>query len=125
MERVAGPSSSSRHRSDPVGLVIAAVVTTGVAALALIPLAAPGIDCARTPVQVSADTRGTSLQQVRQLVARDHATRAGRVEVAHDGPDVRELSVTDGSGAHVLGTVRVVRAPDDGWVVATTNTCDD
>ncbi len=124
MERMGGPSSP-RTRPDPVGLVIAALLTTGVVALAMTSLVAPRLDCARSPVPVSADTRGTSLQQVRALVARDHATRPGQVDVVRDGADARELRIADGDGGHHLGSVRVVRAPRDGWVVATTNTCDD
>ncbi len=124
MERVGGPSSL-RNRPDPVGLVVGAVALTAVAALALIPLAAPRLDCARTPVRVAADTHGVSLPEVREVVARDLGTRPGRIEVVPDGPDARELTVTDAGGDHLLGTVRVVRAPDEGWVVATTNTCED
>lgn len=122
MQRVQGPSSP-RSRPDPAGLVIAAVLMTGVAALVLVPMVAPRIDCARTPVEVAADTHGLSMPEVRRLVARDHSTRAGDVAVHGDG-DTCELVVTDGAGEQRIGSVRVVRAADDGWVVATTNTCD-
>lgn len=105
--------------------MIAALLTTAVVALAMTSLVAPRLDCARTPVSVSADTQGASLQQVRALVARDHATRPRRVDVVRDGTDARELRISDGDGRHHLGSVRVVRASGDGWVVATTNTCGD
>jgi hypothetical protein len=75
-------------------------------------------------VRVASDTQGLSLPEVRDVVARDLGTRPASIEVADDGPDARELAVTDGGGHH-LGTVRVVRAPEKGWVVATTNTCGD
>jgi hypothetical protein len=121
MHRVQGPSSP-RSRPDPGGLVIAAVLMTGVAALVLVPMVAPRLDCARTPVEVAADTHGLPLPDVRQMVARDHSARTGDVTVTGDG-DSRELVVTDG-GRQRIGAVRVVRAADDGWVVATTNSCD-
>ncbi|GAA1475778.1 hypothetical protein GCM10009623_02240 [Nocardioides aestuarii] len=122
MPPVQGPSSP-RSRPDPGGLVIAAVLMTGVAAFVLVPMVAPRLDCSRTPVEVAADTQGLSLREVRRVVAEDHATSPGSVTVTGGG-DARQLVITADDGRQRIGSVRVVRAAGDGWVVATTNTCD-
>lgn len=71
-------------------------------------------------------TKGAPLSEVRQSIARAYATQARFVRSDRDGADAVEVSTQDAAGSHVLGTVRIVRAPSGvGWPQATANTCDD
>lgn len=98
----------------------------GAVAFGVMAYAKPDLDCARTPVDTSADAKGMSLHEVRKSLAREYATRARYVEFEPDGADAVEMAVWDAGGDFFHGNVRVVRAPSGGgWLRATTNTCGD
>jgi len=82
--------------------------------------------CARTPQQHPPDSVGASLEQIRQYLASEYATKVRYVVASPDGPDAMEMSVSDANGMFFHGKVRVIAAPrGGGWLIATTNTCGD
>jgi hypothetical protein len=92
----------------------AALVRTGSAA-----------DCARTPQTHPPDAIGVPLERVVRFLAQQYATSPRRLHVTADGGDAVEIEVWDAGGDFFHGTVRAVRAESGGWLLATTNACDD
>jgi hypothetical protein len=105
---------------------LAALVLVAVVAVGLVAYADPGADCARTPLDISPDVKGTSLHEIRQSLANEYATRVRYVQPEPDGADAVEMSVWDAGGDFFHGNVSVIRASSgDGWLQATANTCGD
>ena len=124
------PSAGPRPRRlvvrSAIAVCAAALLFVGTMAAAVIADARAEVDCARTPVAVAPDATGSSLEQLREDLAYQYATRPRFVVPHPEGSQAYELSVWDAGGDFFHGDVRVVRAwSGSGWVQATKNTCGD
>lgn len=118
-----GPPS---RRRLVLAIALGVVVILVTAVLAYVNTRGPGGGCARTPQVHPPDAIGVSITRIREHLATKYATRPRHVSPTPDGPDAYELSILDADGQHHHGDVRVQRAPaGGGWLIMTTNTCDD